>query len=42
MVKRGQEDITVSYVILPARDHADSSCYRDSIRNHTTAAVAFL
>lgn len=31
-----------SYVILPARDYADSSYYRGNIRNHTTAAVAFL
>jgi hypothetical protein len=31
-----------SYVILPARDYADSSYYRNNIRNHTTAAVAFL
>jgi hypothetical protein len=31
-----------SYVILPGRDYADSSYYRDNIRNHTTAAVAFL
>jgi hypothetical protein len=30
-----------SYVILPARDYADSSYYRGNIRNHTTAAVAF-
>ncbi len=31
-----------SYVILPARDYADYSYYRGNIRNHTTAAVAFL
>lgn len=31
-----------SYVILPGRDYADLSYYRDNIRNHTTAAVAFL
>jgi hypothetical protein len=31
-----------SYVILPGRDHADSSYYRDNIRNHTTASVAFI
>ena len=31
-----------SYVILPGRDYADSSYYRDNIRNHTTAAVAFI
>ncbi len=31
-----------SYVILPARDYADSSYYRKNIRNHTTAAVALL
>jgi hypothetical protein len=31
-----------SYVILPGRDYADFSYYRDNIRNHTTAAVAFL
>ena len=31
-----------SYVILPGRDRADSSYYRGNIRNHTTAAVAFL
>ena len=31
-----------SYVILPARDYADGSYYRGNIRNHTTAAVAFL
>lgn len=31
-----------SYVILPGRDHADSSYYRDNIRNHTTASIAFL
>jgi hypothetical protein len=31
-----------SYVILPARDYADSSYYRDNIRNHTTAAMALL
>lgn len=27
---------------LPSRDYADSSYYRGNIRNHTTAAVAFL
>ncbi|MGJ8642393.1 MAG: DUF6288 domain-containing protein [Luteolibacter sp.] len=31
-----------SYVILPGRDYADSSYYRKNIRNHTTAAVAFI
>ena len=31
-----------SYVILPGRDYADSSYYRDNIRNHTTAAIALL
>jgi hypothetical protein len=31
-----------SYVILPGRDYADSSYYRGNIRNHTTAAVAFI
>jgi hypothetical protein len=31
-----------SYVILPGRDYADHSYYRGNIRNHTTAAVAFL
>lgn len=31
-----------SYVIIPARDYADSSYYRKNIRNHTTAAVALL
>jgi hypothetical protein len=31
-----------SYVILPGRDYADSSYYRDNIRNHTTAAMAFI
>jgi len=31
-----------SYVILPGRDHADESYYRDNIRNHTTASVAFI
>jgi hypothetical protein len=31
-----------SYVILPGRDYADFSYYRGNIRNHTTAAVAFL
>jgi len=31
-----------SYVTLPARDYADGSYYRGNIRNHTTAAVAFL
>jgi len=31
-----------SYVILPARDYADLAYYRGNIRNHTTAAVAFL
>jgi hypothetical protein len=31
-----------SYVILPGRDYADESYYRDNIRNHTTAAVAFI
>ncbi|MFK7849501.1 MAG: DUF6288 domain-containing protein [Akkermansiaceae bacterium] len=31
-----------SYVILPARDYADTAYYRGNIRNHTTAAVAFL
>lgn len=31
-----------SYVILPGRDYADYSYYRDNIRNHTTAAIAFL
>lgn len=31
-----------SYVILPGRDYADYSYYRDNIRNHTTAAVAFI
>jgi len=31
-----------SYVILPGRDYADSAYYRGNIRNHTTAAVAFL
>ncbi len=31
-----------SYVILPGRDYADESYYRNNIRNHTTAAVAFV
>jgi hypothetical protein len=31
-----------SYVMLPGRDYADLSYYRGNIRNHTTAAVAFL
>lgn len=31
-----------SYVILPGRDYADLAYYRNNIRNHTTAAVAFL
>lgn len=31
-----------SYIILPGRDYADYSHYRDNIRNHTTAAVAFI
>ena len=31
-----------SYVILPGRDYADSSYYRRNIRNHTTAAMAFI
>lgn len=31
-----------SYVILPGRDYADFSYYRDNIRNHTTAAMAFI
>lgn len=31
-----------SYVILPGRDYADLAYYRGNIRNHTTAAVAFL
>jgi hypothetical protein len=31
-----------SYVILPGRDYADESYYRDNIRNHTTASVAFI
>ena len=31
-----------SYVILPGRDYADSSYYRNNIRNHTTASIAFI
>ncbi|MDP0491868.1 MAG: DUF6288 domain-containing protein [Verrucomicrobiota bacterium JB023] len=31
-----------SYVVLPNRDYADGSYYRRNIRNHTTAAVAFI
>jgi hypothetical protein len=31
-----------SYVILPGRDYADGSYYRTNIRNHTTAAMAFI
>ena len=31
-----------SYVILPGRDYADGSYYRRNIRNHTTAAMAFI
>ena len=31
-----------SYVILPGRDYADESYYRGNIRNHTTAAMAFI
>ncbi len=31
-----------SYVVLPGRDYADFSYYRDNIRNHTTAAMAFI
>ena len=31
-----------SYVVLPNRDHADGSYYRKNIRNHTTAAMAFI
>jgi Family of unknown function (DUF6288) len=31
-----------SYVILPGRDYADLAYYRGNIRNHTTAAVAFI
>ena len=31
-----------SYVILPSRDYADYSYYRDNIRNSTTAAIALL
>ncbi len=31
-----------SYVILPGRDYADESYYRDNIRNHTTGSIAFL
>ncbi len=31
-----------SYVILPGRNYADGSYYRDNIRNHTTASIAFL
>lgn len=31
-----------SYVILPGRDYADGSYYRGNIRNHTTAAMAFI
>lgn len=31
-----------SYVVLPGRDYADESYYRDNIRNHTTAAMAFI
>jgi hypothetical protein len=31
-----------SYVILPGRDYADSAYYRGNIRNHTTAAMAFI
>lgn len=31
-----------SYVTLPGRDYADLSYYRDNIRNHTTAMMAFI
>lgn len=31
-----------SYVVLPNRDYADGSYYRRNIRNHTTAAMAFI
>ena len=31
-----------SYVILPGRDYADEAYYRGNIRNHTTAAIAFI
>jgi len=31
-----------SYVVLPGRNYADESYYRDNIRNHTTASIAFL
>ena len=31
-----------SYVVLPNRDHADGSYYRKNIRNHATAAMAFI
>ena len=31
-----------SYVVLPNRDYADGSYYRRNIRNHTTAAMAFV
>ncbi|MGJ8724308.1 MAG: DUF6288 domain-containing protein [Roseibacillus sp.] len=31
-----------SYVVLPNRDYADGSYYRKNIRNHTTAAMAFV
>ncbi|MGD7654323.1 MAG: DUF6288 domain-containing protein [Verrucomicrobiales bacterium] len=31
-----------SYVVLPNRDYADGSYYRKNIRNHTTAAMAFI
>lgn len=31
-----------SYVILPGRDYADLSYYRDNIRNHMTASMAFI
>ena len=31
-----------SYVVLPNRDYADGSYYRKNIRNHMTAAMAFI
>jgi len=31
-----------SYIVLPGRDHADLSYYRDNSRNHMTAAMAFV
>lgn len=31
-----------SYCVLPGRDYADSSYYRDDSRSHMTAAVSFI